>query len=142
MATSKPLSATDRFRAIGSALYRLTKGRFAPKDRDVITLTTTGRRSGQQHTVLLQAFPDGPDMVLVAANSGRRAQPDWYHDLTANPSATVQLMDRVIPVRASTKTGDEAASTWPRILQVAPSHGRYVRATTRAIPLIRLTPEA
>ena len=42
-----------RLRSLGTGLYRLTGGRFTPRNRDVLLLTTRGRKSGREHTVLL-----------------------------------------------------------------------------------------
>jgi hypothetical protein len=56
--------------SLGVGLYRLTGSRIAGKV-DVLILTTRGHKSGKTRTVLLQFFPDGANMVIVAANSGR-----------------------------------------------------------------------
>jgi deazaflavin-dependent oxidoreductase (nitroreductase family) len=132
-----------RLRSLGTALYRLTRGRITPRHRHVVLLTTRGRKSGREHTVLLQAFPDGPageSLVLVAANSGKPTQPDWFHNLQADPTARVEIMGRTVPMRAAQVSGDEAAALWPRILRHAPTYVLYRKATDRVIPLVRLVP--
>jgi deazaflavin-dependent oxidoreductase (nitroreductase family) len=84
-----------RLRSLVAVLYRLTGGRFTPRNRDVLLLTTRGRKSGREHTVLLQSFRDGAkNMVAVAANSSRSSHPDWFHNLKATPTARVEIMDR------------------------------------------------
>ena len=127
-----------RLRSLGTTLYRLTGGRIAPRNRDVLLLTTRGRRTGREHTVLLQSFSDGEDMILVAANSGRSSHPDWFRNLKASPTARVEIMDRTLRVRAEELPEEEAAAFWPRILRRAPSYARYQKAAGRAIPLVRL----
>ena len=122
-------------------LYRLTGGRFTPRNRDVVLLTTRGRKSGRKHTVLLQSFPEGEDMLLVAANSGRSSHPDWLFNLKADSTAQVEIGNRTLLVRAEQVPGDEAEALWPRILRHAPTYARYRRATDRPIPLVRLVPE-
>src|SRR5215211_1177023 len=129
-----------RLRKLGTVLYRLTGGRFAPRERDVVLLTTRGRKSGREHTVLLQSFQDGANMVIVAANSGRSFHPDWFHNLMATPTAQVEIMDRTLRVRAEELSAEEAEAFWPRILRRAPSYARYRKATGRTIPLVRLVP--
>ena len=54
------------------------------------------------------------------------------------------MAGRKIPVRAEELPADEAAAWWKRILDRDPSYGRYARATSRQIPILRLvpTPEA
>jgi deazaflavin-dependent oxidoreductase (nitroreductase family) len=131
-----------RLSVIGVAVYRMTRGAVArPWKVDVLLLTTHGRRSGRDRTVVLQFFPDGVDMILAAANDGGASHPGWYHNLKASPTAQVEVMDRRFAVQATELSTDEAAAFWPRLLRRAPSYERYLRATSRQIPLIRLAPE-
>jgi deazaflavin-dependent oxidoreductase (nitroreductase family) len=126
---------------VGAWLLRLTKGRIVrPWHRQALILATSGRRSGLERTVPLQFFPDGDDMIVVAANSGLPSPPGWYFNLTANPRARVEVGDRTLVVRAEELTADEAAAFWPRVLQVAPDYARYPKRTSRRIALIRLVP--
>jgi len=129
-----------RLRSLGTGLYRLTGGRFTPRNRDVLLLTTSGRKSGREHTVLLQSFRDGANMVIVAANSGRSSHPDCFHNLKPTPTPQVEIMDRTLRVRAEELSAEEAEAFWPRILRRAPSYARYRKATGRTIPLVRLVP--
>lgn len=132
-------------RSIGFAafLYRLTKGRIARLwHRQVLLLTTRGRRTGRERTVPLQFFPDGDRMIVVAANSGLSSPPGWYFNLSAEPRARVEVLDRTLEVRAEELSDEEAAAFWPRVLQAAPDYERYPRRTSRRLPLIRLAPAA
>lgn len=134
--------ANRRLRSLGTALYRLTRGRIAPRDRGVLLLTTRGRKSGREHTVLLQFFPEGSNMLLVAANSGGPTDPDWLRNLRVTPTARVEIGARTQSVRAEQLSEEEAAGFWPPILARAPAYVRYLKATSRTIPLVRLVPSA
>jgi len=90
--------------------------------------------------VLLQFFPDGQDMIVVAANSGLPTHPDWYFNLKADPHAQVEVEGITVQVRAEELPAEDAAAWWPQVLQIAPDYGRYLRRTGRVIPLVRLTP--
>lgn len=130
-------------RSVGLAagLIRLTKGHVARLwRRQVLLLTTRGRKSGLERTVPLQFFPDGNDMIVVAANSGLPSPPGWYFNLTADPLARVEVGDRTLQARAEELSAEEAAAFWPRVLQVAPDYARYPRRTSRRIPMVRLVP--
>lgn len=132
-----------RVRGLGNGLYRLTSGRItrlAGAPGEVLLLTTRGRKSGREHTVMLQGFRDGADLVVVAANSGRPSHPDWFYNLKATPTARVQVMDRIARVHAQELSRDEAAAFWARILRTSPGYARYLRSTSRPIPLVRLVP--
>lgn len=123
-------------------LLRRTDGRLARLwHRRVLLLTTTGRRSGRRRTVPLQYFPDGNDMIVVAANSGLPSPPGWYFNLTTRPGAIVELDGRTLSVRAEQLTPEQAATFWPRVLGIAPDYARYLKRTSRLLPLVRLVPD-
>ena len=134
--------ANRRLRRLGTWLFRLTGGRIAPRDQYVLLLTTRGRKSGREHTVLLQAFREGVNMIIVAANSGGPSQPDWFLNLKATPAARVEIKGRTMRVRAEELPAADAESLWPRILHRAPAYATYRKATGRTIPLVRLVPVA
>jgi len=125
----------------GIWLYRKTRGR-APHlwHRRALVLTTTGRRSGQPRTVMVQFFPDGDDLVVVAANAGMPTHPGWYLNLTEAPRAKVEVEGRQFDVRAQDLSPAEATAFWPRVLAIAPDYAKYRQRTTRSIPLVRLVP--
>ncbi len=126
---------------IGIGLYQLTGGRITrPYKADVMILTTHGRRSGKARSVLLQFFHEGENLIIVAANSGQPSHPGWFYNLKANPTAHIQIMDRVLQVHAEELSAAEAIALWPDILHTAPSYAHYQQATSRIILLIRLIP--
>lgn len=129
--------------ALGVWLYRRTKGRITrPWRRRAIVLTTTGRRSGKPRTVLVQVFPDGPDLFVVAANSGLPRPPGWYFNLLAEPRVVGELDGRRLELRAVLLSETEAADRWQRVLATAPDYERYPRRTGRIPAIFRLVPES
>lgn len=123
--------------------YRRTRGGVAGRFKvDVLLLTTRGHRSGKRRTVMLQYFPDGEAMVVTAANGGGRGYPGWYHNLTADPAARVEVGSRVRSVRAEELPAAEAAEWWTRIVRSDPSYALYRRATSRPFPVLRLVPRS
>jgi deazaflavin-dependent oxidoreductase (nitroreductase family) len=125
----------------GAWLLRRTRGRAAHLwRRRALVLTTVGRRTGRPRTVIVQFFPDGDDLVVVAANSGLPRPPAWYLNLMAHPRARVEVEGRTLQVRAEELPEPEAAEFWPRVLATAPDYRRYVERTGRALPLVRLRP--
>ncbi|WP_211489666.1 nitroreductase/quinone reductase family protein [Georgenia thermotolerans] len=75
------------------ALQRVSGGRLGWRvaRMDVVELTTTGRRSGRPHTVLLTVplRVDGR-AVLVASRGGDDRPPDWLLNLQADPVVRVR----------------------------------------------------
>jgi deazaflavin-dependent oxidoreductase (nitroreductase family) len=128
-----------RFSRLSVAFFRRTAGGITERAGvDGLVLTTTGRKSGKQRSVLLQYFRDGEDMLLVAADGGATYHPGWYHNLMAQPAAEVDVRGASIPVLAERVGEPEAETLWRQILERSPSYERYLRATDRAIPLLRL----
>jgi deazaflavin-dependent oxidoreductase (nitroreductase family) len=125
----------------GAWLYWRTNGHLLHLwHRRALILTATGRRSGLPRAVIVQFFPDGQDMIVVADNSGLPTHPAWYFNLKAHPEARVEVEGRTLEVRAEELSPEEAAAFWPRVLDTAPDYARYPRRTTRGIPLLRLIP--
>ena len=128
--------------ALGVWLYRRTGGRITRLwRRRAIVLTTTGRRSGRPRTVLVQVFPDGNELFVVAANSGLPRPPGWYFNLRAEPRAVGELDGQRMWLRAERLSDSEAAERWPQVLAVAPDYERYAQRTGRIPPIFRLVPE-
>jgi deazaflavin-dependent oxidoreductase (nitroreductase family) len=113
----------------------------APAGRDVVLLTTRGRRTGRDHTVLIQAFHDGEDIVLVVANAGRGTLPDWYCNLISAGSAIVERRGQRLTARPVVVDPETAAALWPRILEIAPTYARYAKLAGSDLPLVRLVTE-
>lgn len=123
----------------GVWLYRRTRGRITHLwRRRAVVLTATGRRSGLPRTVLVQVFPDGDELFVVAANSGLDRPPGWYFNLRAEPHLVAELDGERLEVRAELLSQPEAAERWRRVLTVAPDYERYRRRTGRIPPIFRL----
>jgi deazaflavin-dependent oxidoreductase (nitroreductase family) len=124
----------------GVWLYRRTRGRITRLwHRRAIVLTTTGRRTGAPRTVLVQVFPDGSDLLVVAANSGLPRPPGWYFNLRAHPELVGELDGRRMRLRAELLSEEEAAERWGRIvLATAPDYEKYERRRGAVPPVFRL----
>jgi F420H(2)-dependent quinone reductase len=79
--------------------------------------------------------------VVVAANDGAESDPDWYLNLAAEPSASVEVEGRRMAVRADEMPADGTASWWRRIVEISPEYERYARDTSRRFAVMRLVPE-
>ena len=73
----------------------------------VLLLTSTGARSGQARTTPVVFTRDGARYVIIASKGGAPTNPAWYHNLRANPDATIEVGTETIPVRASITEGPE-----------------------------------
>lgn len=132
------------FSRIHRTVYEATGGRLGARLGwlPMLLLTTTGRRTGREHTVPLAYFEDGDDLVVVASNGGSDRPPAWWLNLERTPEARVRVGRRELSVRASLATPDERARLWPRLKNVNPPYARYERMTQREIPVVLLRPSA
>ncbi|MDH3752338.1 MAG: nitroreductase family deazaflavin-dependent oxidoreductase [Acidimicrobiia bacterium] len=121
-------------------LYRRTDGRIGGKLAGMrgVLVTTTGRRSGHEHTVCLPYFSDDGDRIVVASFAGAPTHPAWYVNMLADPAVTVRERARSFPARAETVIGDDRAGVWERLTDRYPWYLDYQSGTEREIPLVRL----
>jgi deazaflavin-dependent oxidoreductase (nitroreductase family) len=111
-------------------------GRFA--NRPLMLLTTTGARSGLPRTVPLVYSRDGDDIVVIASKGGEPTNPDWYHNLVANPIVTVELPGDTFRARAVVAQGDERRHLFDQQAAQMPFFADYERTTPRQIPVVVL----
>jgi len=135
--------------AANTWLYRRSGGRFGGtwrvgsalrKPAPVCLLTTTGRRSGQARTVPLIYLRDGANVVLVASQGGAATNPQWYGNLSADPSVTIQIGPDVQRMTARTAGADERAALWPRLVELYDDYDSYQSWTDRTIPVVICEP--
>lgn len=134
--TAKYMSSLHR------VLYRTTRGTIGRRfvDNDMCLLTTTGRRSGEQHTVPLLYLRDDERLLVIASWGGRNEHPHWYLNLLAHPEANVQVLGDRWPATATTASPDERAIWWPRVLNAYDGYAVYESRTDREIPVVFLDP--
>ncbi len=128
-------------------LLRWSQGRFSLTSFltgiPIVSLTTTGAKSGQPRTVPLIALEDGERLVIIASNFGQAHYPAWYHNLRAHPQAVVTRRDRTRTYVAHSAEGEERDAYWEAAVKLYPGYRVYKeRAAGRTIPVIVLTPTA
>ncbi|CAB4896975.1 unannotated protein [freshwater metagenome] len=106
----------------------------------MVIITTTGARSGQPRTAPLVYLPDNKRLVIFASKAGAPTHPDWYHNLKANPTVTVEVGTDVYQATAVEITGDERDRLYAAQVSLMPGFANYQEATTRLIPVIALQP--
>jgi deazaflavin-dependent oxidoreductase (nitroreductase family) len=122
----------DEFRANSGKVG----GRF--EGRPVMLLTTTGAKSGRRITTPLVYLQDGARRLIFASKAGAPTNPDWYHNLVANPTVTVEVGTETYDATAVAITGEERDELYAKQVEAAPQFGEYQQKTTRVIPVISL----
>jgi deazaflavin-dependent oxidoreductase (nitroreductase family) len=106
----------------------------------VLLLTSTGAKSGEQRTTPVVYQQDGERMVIFASKAGAPENPAWFHNLRANPTATVEVGPDTVDVEAVVTDGDERARLFSKQKQLMPQFADYEQKTTRQIPVVALQP--
>lgn len=107
----------------------------------IITLVTTGAKSGLPRSVPLVGIPDGPRLILIASNWGQDRHPAWYYNVKANPNVMVTRAGKTRNLIARELSGDEREAGWARAVTLYPGYRGYMaRAKGRVIPVIALEP--
>lgn len=128
-------------------LLRVTGGRLGlrrPK-RDgwgMAALTTVGRRTGRERTVVVGYFEDGPDLVTLAMNGWGEGEPAWWLNLQAHPEARVELADgrRLVTGRAA--EGEERDRLWARWGEIDENLEAYAARRPRGTSVVVLEPRS
>jgi deazaflavin-dependent oxidoreductase (nitroreductase family) len=105
----------------------------------VVLLTTTGARSGQKRVNPLVALVEGDTLYVFASKAGAPTNPDWYHNLLANPGVEVEFgNDRFAATAVPITSGDERDRLFAAQVARQPGFAEYEKATTRVIPVVEL----
>jgi deazaflavin-dependent oxidoreductase (nitroreductase family) len=104
----------------------------------MVLVTHTGAKSGTRRTTPLMALVDGDDLVIFASKAGASDNPDWYHNLLANPEASIEYGTDTFTVRARVAEGAERDDLWTRQKTAYPQFQGYEDSTTRVIPVVVL----
>jgi deazaflavin-dependent oxidoreductase (nitroreductase family) len=104
---------------IHRAMYRVTGGRkglWLPKPNrwGTMRVTTTGRRSGLERSVILGYIEDGPNLVTMAMNGWGEGEPAWWLNFQAHPEGRVDLANGHRTVRGRAAQGEERSRLWAR----------------------------
>jgi deazaflavin-dependent oxidoreductase (nitroreductase family) len=106
----------------------------------MLLLTTTGAKSGQARTAPMMYLPDGDRYVVFASKAGAPTNPDWYHNLVANPAVSVEVGSDRFDADAVVLTGDERDRLFAKQAERYPNFKAYQENTTRVIPVVALQP--
>lgn len=107
----------------------------------LLLLHHTGARSGASRINPLVYQRDGERYVIFASKAGAPTNPDWYHNLTAHPDATIEVGTETIAVLATEATGEERDRLFRTQAELWPTFAEYERtAGDRVIPVIVLIP--
>ncbi|MFJ2770329.1 nitroreductase/quinone reductase family protein [Streptomyces sp. NPDC087300] len=125
-------SVIDEFRAHGGRVGGPFEG------GDLLLLTTTGARTGKEHTTPLGYVRDGDLLLVVGSNLGSPHHPDWYHNVLARPAVRVELGTEEFQAIAVPAEGERRDRLFARVVAADAGYGDYQARTGRTLPVVVL----
>jgi len=125
-------SIIEEFRANGGKVG----GPFA--QMELLLLTTTGAKTGNEHVTPVAYTRDGDLLVIIASKGGAPTNPHWYYNLVANPKVTVEVGTEKFMANAVVTTGEERERLYDQQAALYPGFTDYKKKTDREIPVILL----
>lgn len=105
----------------------------------LLLLHSTGAKSGARRISPVMYLPDDDRYVIFASKAGADTNPDWYHNLKANPDAAIEVGDSTVDVVASEITGTERDELYRKQAELYPGFAKYEKKTSRVIPVVALS---
>ena len=120
--------------------FRANQGRVGGRweGRDLLLLTTRGRRTGREYTTPMVYTRDGDRLLVYASQGGAPAHPDWYLNLVANPDVIVEVGAERYDAVATSLEGEERDREFAAQVERSPQFGEYQKGTDRVIPVVAL----
>ena len=106
----------------------------------LLLLHSTGAKSGEPRLHPVMYLEDGDRYVIFASKAGADTHPAWYHNLKANPKASIEIGADTLDVVAAEATGDERDELFDRQAGIFSQFGEYAEKTSRTIPVMLLNP--
>ena len=107
----------------------------------MVLITMTGAKSGRELCSPLVHSNDGDDVIIIASKGGAPEHPNWYHNLVANPSVTVEVGTETWEATAVLTEGEERTRLFAAQAAMMDNFAEYEKTATaagRVIPVFRL----
>ena len=136
-------TSPDDFNARIIEEFRANEGRVGGpfEGGTLLLLHHVGARTGTPRVNPLMYNRDGDRYVVFASKAGAPTNPDWYHNLKANPNTSIEVGTDTVDVVASEPTGNERDRLYNAQAELRPQFAEYQSKTDRVIPVVVLTPD-
>jgi len=135
-------TSPDDFNARIIEEFRANEGRVGGpfEGGTLLLLHHVGAKTGTPRVNPLMYNRDGDRYVVFASKAGAPTNPDWYHNLKANPDTSIEVGTDTIGVVATEAVGEERDRLYSAQAELRPQFAEYQSKTTRVIPVVVLTP--
>jgi deazaflavin-dependent oxidoreductase (nitroreductase family) len=107
----------------------------------LLLLHTKGAKSGQTRISPMMYSEEGDRIFVFASKAGAPTNPDWYHNLVANPDASIEVGTETKEVTATVLDRTERDRVYAEQAQNYPQFSEYESKTDRVIPVVALDPK-
>jgi deazaflavin-dependent oxidoreductase (nitroreductase family) len=105
----------------------------------LLLLHHTGAKSGIERVNPLAYHRVGDSLAVFASKGGAPTNPDWFHNLVANPDASIEIGTESYPVTARVAADEERERIWSAQKESFPNFAQYEQsAGKRRIPVVIL----
>jgi deazaflavin-dependent oxidoreductase (nitroreductase family) len=119
--------------------FRRNGGRVASfPTQPLLLLHHRGAKTGIERVNPLAYQELDQGYAVFASKGGAPRNPDWYHNLIANPDVTIEVGDEVVEVRARVAQGQDRERIWEEQKRRNSGFAVYERKTARTIPVVVL----
>jgi deazaflavin-dependent oxidoreductase (nitroreductase family) len=133
-------SLPEDMKAHNAALIEEFRANGGMGDRPLLLLSTTGARTGLRRTTPMMFLRIDGHLVVVASNAGAASDPDWFHNLVANPDVTVELGGpdgvQTYDAKAVVPQGEERDGLFAKVVEAAPFFADHQSGIERRIPVV------
>lgn len=122
------------------AEFRETGGKAGGmfEGKPLVLVHHVGAKSGVRRIAPLVPYVDDGRIFIIASKGGADTNPDWYHNLVANPETVAEMGSETFDVTARVLSGDERDEIYAKQSAVEPQFAEYQRKTSRLIPVLEL----
>jgi deazaflavin-dependent oxidoreductase (nitroreductase family) len=120
--------------------FRANQGKVGGmfEGRSMVLLTTKGAKSGASRVNPLVYLPEGDRMVIFASKGGAPTNPDWFHNIKADPNVSVEVGTEKFAAKATIVEGAERDRLYAIQAARIPQFAEYQAKTERVIPVVVL----
>lgn len=120
--------------------FRANRGKVGGnfERQPLLLLHHRGARTGVERVNPVAYQKVGDSYAVFASKGGSPTNPDWYHNLVANPRARVEVGTETFDVNARVTRGEERERIWSEQKRLNPGFADYEERTEREIPVVVL----
>ena len=120
--------------------FRENEGRVGGhfENTTLALLHTIGAKSGLPRVNPLMCLQDGDRYVVVASKAGAPTNPDWYHNILADPNVTVEFGAEKFQAIARIAEEPERSELYAKMEAISEGFTEYKQMSGRVIPVIVL----